>query len=86
MAPIAAMKKTTSAMRRPGSYEGRPLGAARSSQWCGMWHKLAIVVVAFAAVTGLAELLGATNLGTAMTFGEIAFIGACTTLMAHPRS
>jgi hypothetical protein len=28
----------------------------------------------FAAVTGLAELLGAANLGTAATFGQIAFM------------
>lgn len=27
----------------------------------------------FALATGLAELLGATNLGTALTFGQIAF-------------
>lgn len=28
----------------------------------------------FLAVTGLAELLGAANLGTAATFGQIAFL------------
>ena len=35
---------------------------------------LALALIAlFAAVTGLAEILGAANLGTAMAFGQIAF-------------
>lgn len=34
---------------------------------------LGILVAAFAVGTGIAELLGAANLGTAMTFGQIAF-------------
>lgn len=34
---------------------------------------LAIIVGAFAAATALAELAGAANLGTAMSFGQIAF-------------
>lgn len=34
------------------------------------------VVCAFAAGTGIALLLGAASLGTALTFGEIAFAGA----------
>lgn len=33
----------------------------------------AALVVLFLAVTALAELLGAANLGTAATFGQIAF-------------
>ena len=37
---------------------------------------LAILIATFAIVTALAELLGAANLGTAMTFGQIAFAGA----------
>jgi uncharacterized membrane protein (DUF485 family) len=37
---------------------------------------LAICLAAFAGGTLLAELLGAENLGTAMTFGQIAFMGA----------
>ena len=36
---------------------------------------LALLAV-FAVVTAIAELLGAANLGTAMTFGQIAFAGA----------
>jgi hypothetical protein len=34
---------------------------------------LAIVLVAFAASSALAALLGAANLGTALTFGQIGF-------------
>jgi hypothetical protein len=34
---------------------------------------LALMVGAFAAATLVAELAGAANLGTAMTFGQIAF-------------
>ena len=35
----------------------------------------------FAAATGLAELAGAANLGTAMGFGQIAFAIALVTLL-----
>ncbi|HEX4107246.1 MAG TPA: hypothetical protein VHX88_03885 [Solirubrobacteraceae bacterium] len=38
-----------------------------------IWRSVALVLVAFVAATGLAALCGATNLGTAMTFGQIAF-------------
>jgi hypothetical protein len=34
---------------------------------------LLIMAAAFAVVTALAELLGATNLGTAMAFGQMGF-------------
>ena len=34
----------------------------------------AALIALFLGVTGLAELLGAANLGTAATFGQIAFI------------
>jgi hypothetical protein len=34
----------------------------------------AALILVFLAVTGLAELLGAANLGTAATFGQIAFM------------
>jgi uncharacterized membrane protein (DUF485 family) len=34
---------------------------------------LAILLATFVAATLLAELLGAVNLGTALTFGQIAF-------------
>ncbi len=34
---------------------------------------LALLVGAFAAATAIAELAGAPNLGTAMSFGQIAF-------------
>jgi hypothetical protein len=39
-------------------------------RWAG---DLSIMVATFAVVTGLAELLGATNLGTAMAFGQMGF-------------
>ena len=34
---------------------------------------LAIMIGTFAAVTGIAELAGAANLGTALAFGQMAF-------------
>jgi hypothetical protein len=37
---------------------------------------LAICVAAFVVATVLAQLLGAVNLGTALTFGQIAFMAA----------
>ncbi len=37
-----------------------------------------LLAAVFAGVTLLAELLGATNLGTAMAFGQVAFILALT--------
>lgn len=42
---------------------------------------LAILVVTFVVVTALASLLGAANLGTAMTFGTIAFAAVLVGLM-----
>ena len=41
-----------------------------------IWRDLAIAVAALIAGTLIAELLGAVDLGTALTFGTIAFIGA----------
>ena len=40
------------------------------SSW---WSDLAILLGAFVGGTLVAELLGAKNLGTALTFGQIAF-------------
>ncbi|HWT95516.1 MAG TPA: hypothetical protein VN238_21140 [Solirubrobacteraceae bacterium] len=42
---------------------------------------LALSFAAFAVATLLAELLGATNLGTALTFGTIAFMGTIVGLI-----
>jgi hypothetical protein len=36
--------------------------------------EVAALIALFLAATGLAELLGAANLGTAATFGQIAFM------------
>lgn len=42
----------------------------------GSWPaQLAALIAAFAAGTLLALLLGASNLGTAMAFGQLAFAG-----------
>jgi hypothetical protein len=45
-----------------------------------------IALLVFVIVTALAELLGATNLGTAATFGQIAFLATCLFLMLRPRA
>jgi hypothetical protein len=37
---------------------------------------LLLLVFVFALATAVAELLGATDFGTALTFGQIAFAGA----------
>jgi hypothetical protein len=46
-----------------------------------MIRDLAIAVAVFAVVTAVAELLGAANLGTAATFGQIAFLGTILALI-----
>ena len=53
-----------------------------------MIRDLAIAFGAFIAATLLAELLGAVDLGTALTFGTIAFMGAIVALIVvrGPRS
>lgn len=74
------MKKTTSAIRSAELYEqarGDAVPVAVVSQNpADMVRAAALPVVVFALVTALAELLGAANLGTAATFGQIAFIVA----------
>ncbi|HKP91384.1 MAG TPA: hypothetical protein VJT75_15575 [Thermoleophilaceae bacterium] len=44
-------------------------------------NQLLVLLAAFAAVTGLAELAGAANLGTAMAFGQMAFVIALVALL-----
>ena len=39
----------------------------------GTLADLALLAVVFGAATGLAALFGATNFGTALTFGQLAF-------------
>ena len=46
----------------------------------------AIALAVFVVVTALAALLGAANLGTAATFGQIAFLGTCLFLMLRQRA
>ena len=43
-----------------------------------------MLVAVFAFATLVAEALGAANLGTAMTFGQLAFVLALTGLLARP--
>ena len=43
--------------------------------------QLLVLLVAFAGATAIAELLGAANLGTALTFGQIAFALALVYLL-----
>jgi hypothetical protein len=53
-----------------------------------IWRDLAIAVGALVAATLIAELLGAVDLGTALTFGSIAFMAAIigSILIRGPRS
>jgi hypothetical protein len=41
-----------------------------------MRHDLLLLLAALAAATAVAELFGATNLGTSLTFGQLAFAAA----------
>jgi hypothetical protein len=49
-----------------------------------MAREAAILAAAFAAGTLLAELFGATNLGTALTFGTMALLLAVLGMMLRP--
>ena len=40
-----------------------------------------MLLVAFAGATGIAELAGAKNLGTALAFGQIAFVATLIAVM-----
>jgi hypothetical protein len=46
-----------------------------------MIRELGILAAAFAGATLVAELFGAMNLGTAMTFGTIAFMATLVAIM-----
>jgi hypothetical protein len=45
--------------------------------------QLLVVLAAFAGATAIAELAGAANLGTALAFGQIAFVLALIAIMAR---
>jgi hypothetical protein len=47
----------------------------------GLAGDLTIVLGAFVLATVIAEIFGAANLGTALTFGQIAFAGALVYVM-----
>ena len=48
-----------------------------------MLRDVLVLLGTFVAVTALAELFGAANLGTAMTFGQIAIVVAATALIVR---
>jgi hypothetical protein len=45
--------------------------------------QLLVLLAAFAGATGIAELAGADNLGTALAFGQMGFVIALVVLMAR---
>jgi hypothetical protein len=45
--------------------------------------QILLLAAVFAAGTGIAELAGAANLGTAMAFGQIGFVAALVGLLAR---
>jgi hypothetical protein len=45
---------------------------------------LGLFTVAFAGATGLAELFGAANMGTALSFGVLAFTAALLWVLLRP--
>ncbi|MCD6014184.1 MAG: hypothetical protein K0R88_268 [Solirubrobacterales bacterium] len=45
---------------------------------------LGLFAVAFAGATGLAELFGAANMGTALSFGVLAFTAALIWVLRRP--
>jgi hypothetical protein len=45
----------------------------------------ALLVAVFAVVSGIAELAGATNLGTALTFGQLAFAATLVWLLVRAK-
>lgn len=51
-----------------------------------MRRDLLILVLAFALGTGVAEVLGAVNTGTAMTFGQMAFALALVAVLVRSPS
>jgi hypothetical protein len=44
---------------------------------------LGLLAGVFVAATAIADLAGAANLGTAMTFGELAFVAALAVVLAR---
>jgi hypothetical protein len=66
------MRAARTATRRP---------SARPGRIPAVFVDLLILVVTFAVVSALAGLLGAANLGTALTFGTIAFAAVLVALM-----
>jgi hypothetical protein len=51
-----------------------------------MLRHAALLAIVFVVVTAVAEALGAANLGTAASFGQLAFVIVLTALLARPVS
>jgi hypothetical protein len=49
-----------------------PPGRPRDANGLGFWRGLLLILAAFVLASALAGALGATNLGTALAFGQIA--------------
>jgi hypothetical protein len=49
-----------------------------------MLRQTALLLAVFAVVTAVAAALGAANLGTAATFGQLAFVVVLTYVLARP--
>jgi hypothetical protein len=45
--------------------------------------QLVVLLAAFAGATGVAEVFGAANLGTAMAFGQMAFVAALVAILVR---
>ena len=61
----------------------RACGSAYAAAAVRLRAQLIVLAAAFAAGTAIAELAGAANLGTAMTFGQIAFVVALVALLVR---
>jgi hypothetical protein len=48
-----------------------------------MKRDLAVILAAFILATLIAEIAGATNFGTALTFGQMAFAGALVLVLVR---
>jgi hypothetical protein len=80
------MKKITSAMGEGENSTSRGVATrCRAQDGCQdglrMLRDVLVLLGTFVAVTALAKLFGAANLGTAMTFGQVAVVLAAAALI-----
>jgi hypothetical protein len=69
--------------REPGRTSGAHAPAARGRAGGHIVRDLAVLLLAFGAGVGIAELLGAANLGVAFGVGQIAFAIALVVLLTR---